>query len=439
MPRYFAPKGTHDILPSGPNRTDWADDISKWHFLESVFRELCHGYGYEEIRTPAFEQTDLFKRAVGEGTDIVGKEMYEFKSKGGDDFTLRPEGTAPALRAYLEHWVYTERPVTKWYYIASIFRYERQQKGRYRQHHQVGIEVLGAKGPDIDAEVIALALAFFTRLGIARLTLKLNSVGTKESREKYVDALREFARPLLPEMSDDNQRRFEQNALRMLDSKSGRDQELLQNAPLLSDYLDDESRAHFDDLQGLLTALGIGYEVDARLVRGFDYYSRTAFEIQSPDVGSQSALAGGGRYDALVEQLGGPPTPGIGFGLGIERTLIALQTAQVPIPDAPGLTAYLCPMGEAARTACVILLAQLRASRLACDMAYASRKLPAMLQAADFTRARYALIVGDNEIADGVVQVRDMHTKQQTPVPLAEIAAFLHGNPPVEMQATQPR
>ena len=394
-------------------------------------------YGYEEIRTPAFEQTDLFKRAVGEGTDIVGKEMYEFQTKGGDDFTLRPEGTAPALRAYVEHRVYIERPVAKLYYLASIFRYERQQKGRYRQHHQVGIEVLGAKGPDVDAEVIALAMAFFTRLGIQRLTLKLNSVGTKESRAKYVDALRDYARPYLSEMSEDNQRRFEQNALRMLDSKSERDQELLKDAPLLSNYLDDESRAHFDALQQLLTNMGIGYEIDPRLVRGFDYYVRTAFEIQSPDVGSQSALAGGGRYDALVEELGGPPTPGIGFGLGIERTLIALQTAQVFMPDAPGLTAYLCPLGETARKACVLLLAQLRASRIACDMDYARRKKMAqMLEAADFARARYALVIGDDEVRDGTVQVRELKTQQKETVPVAEIAAFLHGNPPVALQDT---
>ena len=435
MPRYFAPKGTHDILPSGSSRTDWADDIAKWHFLENAFRELCHLYGYEEIRTPAFEQTDLFKRAVGEGTDIVGKEMYEFTTKGGDEVTLRPEGTAPALRAYIERRVYIERPVAKLFYFASIFRYERPQKGRYRQHHQVGVEVLGARGPDIDAEVIALALAFFTRLGVPNLTLKLNSVGTKESREKFVDALRQFAAPHLSEMSEDNQRRYEQNALRMLDSKNERDQEILRDAPYLSDYLDEESRTHFEQLKELLTLLGIGYEMDGRLVRGFDYYSRTAFEVVSPDVGSQSALAGGGRYDALMSELGGPATPGIGFGLGIERTLIALQTAQVPVPDAPGLDAYLYPLGEASRRACVVLMAQLRASRLACDMDYKGRKIGAAIEAADFACARYLLTVGEDEIRAGTVSVRDMASKEKAAVPLAEIAAFLHGNPPVLTQA----
>ena len=434
MPRYFAPKGTHDILPSGTNRTDWADDIAKWQFLENTFRELCHLYGYEEIRTPAFEQTDLFKRAVGEGTDIVGKEMYEFVTKGGDDLTLRPEGTAPALRAYLEHRLYIERPVAKLFYNASIFRYERQQKGRYRQHHQVGVEVLGAKGPDIDAEVIALALAFFTRLGVPNLTLKLNSVGTKESRAKYVEALKQFAEPHLGEMSEDNQRRYAQNALRMLDSKSERDQEILHDAPYLSDYLDNESRTHFEQLQELLTLLGIGYEIDGRLVRGFDYYSRTAFEVVSPDVGSQSALAGGGRYDALISELGGPQTPGIGFGLGIERTLLALQAAQVAVPDVPGLDAYLYPLGEAGRRACVVLMGQLRASRLACDMDYKGRKIGPALEAADFARARFLLTVGDSEIEAGTVSVRDMASKGKVNIPLGEIAAFLHGSGPVVVQ-----
>lgn len=426
--RYAAPKGTHDILPPGNDRTDWADDIGKWHWLEGVFRDLCARYGYEEIRTPTFEATELFKRAVGEGTDIVNKEMYSFVTKGGDDVTLRPEGTAPTLRAYVQNRVWIERPVAKLYYVASIFRYERQQKGRYRQHHQVGIEALGAQGPDIDAEVISLAMAFFRALGIARLTLKLNSVGTVESRARYVAALREFAEPLLSQMSEDNQRRFRENALRMLDSKEPRDQTLLADAPFLTDYLDDESRAHFDKLRGYLDAFGVTYEIDPRLVRGFDYYTRTAFEIQSPDVGSQSALCGGGRYDSLVEDLDGPPTPGIGFGLGIERALIALQAAQVPVPEVPGPAAFLCPLGTAARAAAVPLLANLRAASLSADMDYTGRKLKAMLEQADRINARYAIILGDNELSEGVAQLRDMKTKEQKAVPLEKLAEALVGD-----------
>jgi histidyl-tRNA synthetase len=426
--RYAAPKGTHDVLPAGPTRTEWADDIAKWHWVEGVFRDVCALYGYEEVRTPTFEATELFRRSVGEGTDIVSKEMYDFETKGGDKLTLRPEGTAGALRAYVQHRLYVEQPVTKLYYLASIFRHERQQKGRYRQHYQMGVELLGAGGPESDAEVIALLHSVFTRLGVSRLTLRLNSVGTVESRARYVEALHEWAAPLVSRMSEDNQRRYEQNALRMLDSKDARDQEILADAPILSDFLDDESRAHFDTLQTMLTRLGIDYELDPRLVRGFDYYTRTLFEIVSPDVGSQSSLAGGGRYNKLVADLGGPDTPGIGFGIGIERTLIALQAANVPVPAPTAPVAFLCPIGDAARAACVTLLAQLRSERIPADMDYTGRRMKVMLEQADRLHARYALIVGDDEIADGVVKVRDMQSKEEVSVPLPGIAAALHGN-----------
>lgn len=422
MPRYVAPKGTHDILPAGKNRTDWADDIAKWHWLESIAREVTHLYGYEEIRTPTFEATDLFHRAVGEGTDIVTKEMYDFTTKGDDNVTLRPEGTAPALRAYVQNRLYIDKPVAKLYYLASIFRYERPTKGRFRQHHQFGVEALGASGPEMDAEVIDLAMTFFKRLGIARLTLKVNSVGTTESRARYVAALRDWAAPYLPEMSEDNRRRYETNALRMLDSKDERDQKILIDAPYLSDYLDDESRAHHETLLGYLDQLGVIYEQDPRLVRGFDYYVKTAFEVQSPDVGSQSALAGGGRYDKLVADLDGPPTPGIGFGLGIERTLIALQALNTPVPETPGVVAFLCPIGDAARKASVPLLAQLRGAGIAADSDYTGRRMKAMLEQADAVKARYAIILGDEELSRGEANLRDMVTKDQESISLTALA-----------------
>lgn len=435
--RYRAPNGTFDILPPGPGR-EWYQDSAKRQWFESSFREQCRLFGYEEIRTPIFEATELFHRAVGEGTDIVSKETYDFVTRGGDKMTLQPEGTAGALRAYVQNRLYIERPVAKLYYLAPIFRYERQQKGRFRQHHQAGIEVLGADGAEVDAEVISLALSFLGKVGIRRFVAKINSVGTVESRANYVKDLRAFAEPLLSEMSEDNQRRFRENALRMLDSKIERDQELLADAPVLLDYLDDESRAHFEALQAHLSALGATYEVDPRLVRGFDYYTRTAFEIQSPDIGAQSTLCGGGRYNRLVEDLGGPPTPGIGFGMGIERLLIALETANVPTPEPPAPVAYLCPLGDAARAACVPLLANLRGAGVAADMEYKARKMGAMLENADRRRARFAVIIGDNELADGVVQVRSMavdpalseeeqraRKKEQTAVPLGELAGFL--------------
>ena len=425
--RFKSPGGTHDVFPPGVQQAQstsdvkWVEDITKWHWFESVARDVCRRFGYDEIRTPAYEAPDLFRRAVGEGTDIVNKEMYDVVTdKSRDRFTLRPEGTAPVVRAYLEHRLDLNRPVHKLFYLASIFRHEREQKGRYRQHHQFGVEVIGAAGPDVDAEIISLAMAVLGGLGVTRLTLKVNSVGTPESRARYVERLRAFAEPLLPEMSEDNQRRFRENALRMLDSKSARDQELLADAPKITDFLDDESRAHFDVLQGYLTELGVSYEIDPKLVRGFDYYTRTAFEVQSPDVGAQSALAGGGRYDRLVEDLGGPPTPGMGFGMGIERVLIALQAANMQTPEAPALDAFLCPLGAAARGAAVPLLAKLRAAGLAADMDYTGRRLKAMFEQADLTRARYCVILGDDEIAKGVAQVRAMRAegKPQTEVPL---------------------
>lgn len=430
--RYSAPPGTHDILPPGPKGNDrperpWVDDVSKWHWLEGVFRELCALYNFHEIRTPVFEATELFHRAVGEGTDVVSKETYDFQDRGDRAMTLRPEGTAGVLRAFVQHRLDVERPVTKLYYLAANFRYERQQKGRYRQHHQAGVEVLGADGPDVDAEVIALARAFYTRLGLTRLTLKLNSLGTTESRARYVEALRAHAEPLLAEMSDDNQRRFRTNALRMLDSKHERDQTLLADAPRLLDYLDDASRAHFNTLQEYLTGLGIAFEVDPRLVRGFDYYTRTAFEIHSPDLGAQSALGGGGRYNQLVEELGGAPTPGIGFGLGIERALIALEASRVLVPLAPALHAFVCPLGDAGRRASVNLLGHLRAANLPADGDYTGRRLKAMLEQADRLGATYALIIGDDEVSRGVVQVRDMRSAQQTEVEVSHIAEALRG------------
>lgn len=427
MPKYVAPKGTHDILPAAK---EWADDIAKWHWLEGIVRDITRLYGYEEIRTPAFEATDLFHRAVGEGTDIVTKEMYDFETKPNakgetDKFTLRPEGTAPTLRAYVENRLDLIKPVNKLYYLAAIFRHERAQKGRYRQHHQFGVEALGASGAEIDAEVIALAMTFFRRLGIERLTLKVNSVGTVASRVRYVAALREYAEPLLPEMSEDNKRRYETNALRMLDSKGERDQELLADAPLLTDFLDAESQAHHETLLGYLDDLGIVYQSDPRLVRGFDYYVKTAFEVQSPDVGAQSALAGGGRYDALVESLGGQPTPGIGFGLGIERTLIALQALSVATPDAPGIAAFLCPIGDAARVASVKLLETLRGAGIVCDADYTGRRMKAMLDQADALHARYAVVFGDDEVMNGTVNVRDMQSKTQDTIKTDALTAFL--------------
>lgn len=421
--RYAPPKGTYDILPPGKDR-ELVQDSARWQWIESTFRALCRRHGYQEIRTPIFESHDLIHRSVGEGTDIVAKETFDFTTKGGDALTLRPEGTAGAMRAYVTNKLYLERPVTKLYYIGPNFRYERPQKGRYRQHHQAGAELLGAEGPEADAEIIALACAFYAALGVTGLTVKLNTVGTPESRAAYVEALRVWAEPLLPQMSEDNRRRYEQNALRMLDSKDPRDIALLPSAPLLSAYLDQASVTHFEAVKGYLTALGIAYEEDERLVRGFDYYTHTVFEVQSAALGDK-ALGGGGRYNGLIEAVGGPATPGIGFGLGLERILIALEQEKDNLPELPRPDAFLCPLGAAARAACVPLLAQLRAAGLACDMDYTGKRMKVMLEQADTHQARYAVILGDDELAQGVATVRDMVTKEQKSVALANLLAAL--------------
>lgn len=402
----------------------FVNDSACWLHVEGVFRSVCKAYGFAEIRTPIFEQTDLFHRAVGDGTDIVAKETYDLVTRGGDRLTLRPEGTAGAIRAYVSERLWIERPIAKLLYIGPNFRYERAQRGRYRQHHQAGVEVLGASMPSIDAEIIDLAVAFYKALGIVDLTVKVNSVGTKESRVAYVDALKAYAEPLLSEMSDDNKRRYEQNPLRMLDSKDKRDIALLENAPNLVDFLDDESAHHFEKVCSHLTALGIPFEVDHRLVRGFDYYTRTAFEIQCKVLGDK-ALGGGGRYNQLVEQLGGPATAGIGFGLGIERVLITMEELGLPRPGGNQLDAFICPMGDAARDTSVTIASQLRQAGLSIDVDYLGRRLKAMLEMADAGGAKYAIVIGDDEIASQTASVRELATQTQHTVALSELATFI--------------
>lgn len=426
--QYGRPDGTFDIVPPVPcgrkEARSFVNDSACWLHVESVFRAVCKTYGFAEIRTPIFEQTDLFHRAVGDGTDIVAKETYDFVTRGGDRLTLRPEGTAGAIRAYVSERLWIERPIAKLLYIGPNFRYERAQRGRYRQHHQAGVEVLGASMPSIDAEIIDLAVAFYKALGITDITVKVNSVGTKESRATYLEALKAYAAPLLGEMSDDNKRRFEQNPLRMLDSKDKRDIALLENAPNLIDFLDDASAEHFDKVCSYLTALGIPFEIDHRLVRGFDYYTRTAFEIQCKVLGDK-ALGGGGRYNQLVEQLGGPATPGIGFGLGIERVLITMEELGLPRPVGNQLDAFLCPMGDAARDATTTIASSLRQAGLNIDIDYLGRRLKAMLEMADAGGARYAVVIGDDEIATETASVRELATQTQQTVPLSELAAFI--------------
>ncbi len=425
--KYQRPKNTHDAYPAAPA---WEEDSDRYNHVEGEFRALCRAYGYGEIRTPIFETTDLFTRSIGEGTDIVSKEMYTFTTKGGDSLTLRPESTAPVLRAYVQNALQTQGALTKLYYIAQHFRYERGQKGRYRQHEQLGVEALGADDPALDAEVIELALSFFRRVGIPNLTLKLNSVGSTESRARYLSALKDYVAPFLSEFSGEGQARFENNPLRLLDTKNPRELEILADAPQLVTHLSDDEAEHFATLCRYLDEAGVAYQLDPYLVRGFDYYTKTAFEIQSPDLGAQNALGGGGRYNKLVEEIGGSPTPGIGFGLGVERILIALQTLGAEMPVVPGPMAFIVVQGDAARPVGVSLLARLRAAGITASMEYGTHSPKAQMRAANRARARYALILGDDELAQGVIQFKNLADSWQYTVPLAEAVEWFEGNPP---------
>ncbi len=411
----------HDVLPLEPPKDGWLH-AARWQAVERIFRETCRLHGYKEIRTPVMEATELFVRTVGEGTDIVSKEMFTFEDRGGRSMTLRPEGTAPAIRAYLEHNLAGQSAVTKLYYISTIYRYERGQRGRYREHQQTGIELLGTQNPAGDAEVLSLALDIYRRLGIETTELRLNSVGCPVCRPAYREALVEFARPLLDRMSEDNQRRFEENPLRMLDSKNENDKALLADSPKLSDHLCAECRDHFAELQGLLKLLDIKFTLDANLVRGFDYYTKTAFEIVSPELGAQNVIGGGGRYDGLVEEIGGPSTPGIGFGIGTERCLLVLDQLGKALPledDRP--VVMVAVLGDGARATGVKLVHDLRRADIAADMDYAGRSLKAQMRLADRLGARTVLILGEDEIARGVGVLKPMGGGEQVELALGEI------------------
>ncbi len=419
--KYQSPRGTHDLLP---------EEIDKWRFVEATFRSLCAKYSFQEIRTPLFEQTELFARATGESSDVmVTKQMYSFVAPDEQSYTLRPEGTAGIVRAYLEHNLSERGPVAKLFYIASIFRYEAPGAGRYRQHHQCGVEMLGAAGPEADAEVLALSRDFLAALGI-EAQLKINSLGTPQSRRDYVAKLRAHLEPQRASLSPDSQRRFEVNPLRIFDSKDPRDHAALQGAPRLLDHLaqhDPESLQHFQTLCATLDGLGIGYQIDHELVRGFDYYSRTAFEWVSDKLGAQSTVLGGGRYDGLVEELGGNPTPGIGFGAGIERLLLVREASGASPLEAAPITAFLVTLGEGARAAGAKILAELRANGIACDRDFVGRSMRAQMREANRQRARFTLIVGEDELAVGTVSLKNMESGAQETLELARAIEVLRG------------
>ncbi|TLP64126.1 histidine--tRNA ligase [Microbispora triticiradicis] len=413
---FQAPKGTFDWMPP---RSEWA--LTVRDALSAPARRA--GYGY--IETPAFEDTALFSRGVGESTDIVTKEMYTFTSRGGQSLTLRPEGTASVVRAVLEHGLYGGPLPIKLWYSGSYFRYERAQAGRYRHFSQVGAEALGSEDPALDAELIVLAMDGYASLGLRGVRLLLNSLGCRECRPAYRAALQDFLRGL--DLDEATRARVEINPLRVLDDKRPEVRAQLTGAPLVTDHLCGACKAYHEEVRGLLTAAGVAYEDDPRLVRGLDYYTRTTFEFLHDGLGAQSAVGGGGRYDGLSEQIGGPALPSVGWALGVDRTVLAMEAEGLLTERPRALGVFAVPLGEEARRRIFPLVSELRRAGLAVDMAFGGRGVKGAMKAADRSGARYALILGDRDIEAGAVQVKDLATGDQTAVPLAEVVEFLKG------------
>ncbi len=413
-----APRGTKDILPDG---------VERWRYVEEKIRELCERFGYREIRTPIFEHTELFQRGIGDTTDVVEKEMYTFTDRGGRSITLRPENTAAAVRAYLEHKLYAEDALTKLFYIGSMFRFDRPQKGRFREFHQFGVEALGEASPAVDAEIILLAVRFLESLGLKELSLSINSVGDPACRPVYRQKLKDFFKEKLDGLCDDCRSRYDRNPMRILDCKNERCHSLSIGAPEITDCLCDECAEHFEKVKSYLTAADVPFTCDPRLVRGLDYYTKTAFEIKYEPLGAQSAVAGGGRYDGLVEEIGGAPTPAVGFAVGLERVMLAMEMQNLFPEMEEGADAFVVALGDEAKDEAFCLLAELRDAGLSVRMDYAGRSMKSQMKQADKANARYALILGEDELAKGVVTVRDMESSGQEQVAREEIVTKLLG------------
>lgn len=410
------PKGTKDVLPS---------DAYKWHFVENTARRIAALYNLKEIRTPVFEHTELFLRGVGDTTDIVNKEMYTFLDKGERSITLKPEGTAGVVRSFIENGLAGGVLPLKMYYITPVFRYERPQAGRLREHHQFGVELFGGKGPETDAEVILLARDYIRALGVENVELNLNSIGCKHCRPKFNEALKEYLRPHLSEMCPTCNARFEKNPLRILDCKEEACSKINAGAPKTADFLCDECREHFEKLKAILDSCGVRYTVNPKLVRGLDYYSKTVFEFISTDIGSQGTVLGGGRYDTLIENLGGPSVPAVGFGSGIERMLLVLENTGKTIPQEPPLGAYVAGLDEEGRRAAFALANELRGEGVSADTDHASRSVKAQFKYAGKIGARFVVVIGSDELRSGEYTVKDMADSSSVSIEAGKVATYL--------------
>ena len=408
------PKGTQDILPG---------DSAKWQYVENVARETFKKYNYGEIRTPMFEHYEVISRSVGDTTDIVTKEMYDFHDKGDRHITLRPEGTAPVVRSYVENKLFApevQKPV-KVYYIGSMFRYERPQAGRLREFHQLGVECFGSKNPATDVETIAMAYQLFNTLGIKDVTLHLNSLGYTDSRLAYRQALIDYLTPMRESLSKDSQRRLEENPLRVLDSKEKEDKVAVENAPSILDYLDEESQTHFDEVRAMLDSLNIPYVIDTNMVRGLDYYNHTIFEFITTIDKSELTICAGGRYDSLVEYFGGPETAGFGFGLGLERLLLVLDKQGIKLPVEESLDVYIAVLGSGANGKALELVQSIRYQGFKAERDYLGRKIKAQFKSADTFKAKTVITLGESEVESGVVKVKNNATREEVTVSFEEL------------------
>lgn len=413
--RFQAPRGTHDVLP----QDSWA-----WQWVEQTFRSHASLYGYQEIRTPMFEEFELFVRSSGETSDVVSKEMYDFEDKGGRHIALKPENTASSIRAYLEHHLGMATQATRLYYIAPIFRYGRPQKGRLRQHHQLGLELIGVNSPEADAEIIEMTVRFYELLGLKGLKVLLNSIGRDSCRAAYREIVLSHFRGYLESLDDEGRAKALKNPLRLLDMKDPSAQELAQTVPSILDYLEPDSRGRFEQLQALLREATVEFEIAPSIVRGLDYYTDTVFEVQSESLGAQSSLCGGGRYDGLVEQLGGPSTPAVGVGMGIERALMVLE-AEAVVPDSTESLTYIVAATDSAREAIRTVARSLRTAGKQVVIDLGTKNMKSQLKDADRLHARKVCIIGDDELATGSAIVRDMVSGDQLLVPLERLDASL--------------
>ena len=409
------PKGTKDMLPQ---------EAYKWHYVENIARETAAQFGFKEIRTPTFEHTELFLRGVGETTDIVTKEMYTFDDKGGRSMTLRPEGTAGVARCFIENGLQQGVMPMKAYYIASVFRYEKPQNGRLREHHQFGVECYGSDSPSADAEVIALAATLLKKVGLTQIELNINSIGCAKCRAEYNKALKEYIGANLHLMCGQCQARFEKNPLRILDCKEEKCKEITKNAPKILDYLCDDCKAHFEKVQQILKSMGIAFKVNSGIVRGLDYYTRTVFEFVSTDIGAQGTVCGGGRYNHLVEEVGGKPTPAVGFGMGLERLLLVLENTNNLKAEPECIDVYVASLGEAAQDAARKIVMDLREKGVKAENDIMDRGIKAQMKYADRVGAKYVVVIGDEELQNGVVNIKNMQNGETQSHTIENLAGY---------------